>query len=585
MISPELALRMIRESPVIVLDTETSGLTVKDHICGWVVTDKDNSVYVPVRHKGGGNIPDVEGFEAALAQGFLDRTRCGLRTVGHHLGFDLRAALRHGIRILGPLEDTMVNEALINDLTIGYSLEETAKRYNVQAKKGADLYAEMARRFGGMPDAKQMRHFHEMEGDHPLVVEYSTGDGTSTLQVWHAQQGMLDSDGLRRVWQLECDLLPYLARMHHRGLKVNAEYAANIGTHIEREIAEASKVFAKGFNVRSPNDVEGLYRRNGFCDADFARTDSGKVSFTEKWLEDNEIGQQILGVRKLQKARDSFIAPLIDTQNINGRVHPVLNQSKSDTFGVAGARLSCTEPNMQAFPKRDKTVGKVVRKLIVPDDGYWLEEADFRQQEPRLFTHYSGQPELLEGYRNGTMDMHDRASAILGIPRDTAKRLSMGMLTMMSVPTLAVHMGWPLEDARAAHRAFLSDAFPMIGEFQQLAISRFREKGYVKSIMGRRAYMDEYRFGYRAVSRVIQNSGGDHCKLALLRACQYEDAYPEVQILLSIHDSIMWQRQPWFDHGGLVAVIEHTAEELELKVPIPVDVGTGLDWAEVSYGK
>ena len=143
MINAELALRIVRESKVIVYDTETTGLTVTGSIIGHVIADRDNSVYVPVRHEGGGNIPDADGFEAALAATFLERGRLGYRTVGHNLGFDLRIATRHGIILCSPLEDTMINEALINDLTVGYGLDKCAERRGIPAKKGAQMKSQM----------------------------------------------------------------------------------------------------------------------------------------------------------------------------------------------------------------------------------------------------------------------------------------------------------------------------------------------------------------------------------------------------------------------------------------------------------
>ena len=584
-VDPALALRIVRESPVIAYDTETTGLDIHSKICGYVFTNSENSIYVPVRHEAGGNIPNADEFEQVLALSFKDRGRLNYRTIGHNLGFDLRISLRHGIILSGVLEDTMINEAIINDTTQGYGLDDCCLRHRVTAKKGSELYAELARRFGGLPDRKQMKHFWRLEGDNSLAVDYATGDGISTLELWAKQQTIIDADGLRRAWQLECDLLPYVAKIHHRGLKIDPDYASKVNDEIKIAIDEASKVFVPGFNVRSPKSVEQLYRANGYTDNQFARTDNGAFSFTEKWLGTNTIGNAILSVRRLEKARDSFIAPLVDTHNVNGRVHPVLNQSKSDDYGVAGVRFSCSEPNLQAFPKRNIDVGRVVRKLVIPDSDFIIEESDAKQQEPRLFTHYSGDPALTEGYRSGSMDIHDRASQLLKLDRDTAKRMAMGMLTMMSPPTLAGHMDWDIEQARSAHRMFLTDAFPMIKVFQDQAMSVFRRRGYVKTILGRRAYCEDPKFAYRAVSRIIQNVGGEHLKLCLLRACQYEDAFPnDIQILLTIHDSLLWQRNPSYDATDLIKSIEGVAQELRLSVPIPFGIGSGPTWAHASYG-
>ena len=594
MINPELALKIVKTSPTIVYDSETSGLRHGiDFICGHVITDKDNSLYIPIRHEAGGNIPNGNEFNVALNDAFAERSRLGLRTVGHNLGFDLRMLSWEDIIPGGPLEDTQINEAIIDDRTLGYGLEDCCKRHQVTPKLGADLYRVIAERFGGVPDRKQMANYWRMPGDDPYVVDYATGDGISTLELWKSQQSILDEEDLRVPWQLECDLLPYVARLHRRGMLVDADYAARINDDVKSQIEEASKIFPAGINVRSPSDLENLYRDNGFTDDQFDRTKpskrypEGQLSFTEKWLETNEIGDKILIIRRLMKARDSFIAPLIDTHNINGRVHPVLNQSKNDEYGVAGSRFSCSEPNLQAFPKRNKVVGRLVRKLVVPDGDMLIEEGDAMQQEPRFFTHYSEEPSLIEGYTKGTYDIHDVANKKLGLDeRDKAKRLGLGMLTMMSPPTLAMHMRIGLSEAKELHRAFLGDAFPYINQFQQDVISVFRNRGYVKSILGRKARLDDRRFAYKGVSRIIQNSGGDHIKTCLLRAMQYEDAYSEfIQMLMTIHDSIIWQRDPDHSPKELVRIIENVPHEpqFNLTVPIPFEVGSGRHWAEASY--
>jgi DNA polymerase-1 len=585
-IDPDLALEIVRESSVIAFDTETTGLERKDMVCGWVITDESNSIYVPVRHEGGGNIPDGASWERELAKAFADRGRRKLRTVGHHLGFDLRMALKHDVVLYPELEDTMINESLIYDLTHGYGLDDLSVRYKVRVKKGDALYAAIAARFGGLPDRKSMKNFWRMPGDQFEVVDYATGDGFSTLDVWEKQQPLLDQWELRKPWKLECDLLPYLARMHHRGVKIDANYAERVGQEIKTNIETAMAAFPPGFNPRSPKEVEKLFRANGYTDDMFAKSATGLFSFTAKWLENQPIGKGIIGVRQLEKARDSFIAPLVDTHNVDGRVHPVLHQSKSDEYGVAGARLSCSDPNLQAFPKRNFLVGSTVRPLVIADGDWLIEEGDFMQQEPRLFTHYSQEPILLEGYRSGTMDIHDAASQILNLDREYAKRLGLGMLTMMSPKTLAVHMEYTIDEAKRDHRAFLG-GFAHIKKFQDLAQAVMLERGYVRSILGRVAHHSGPNWAaYKAVSRIIQNGGGDHMKTALLRANQYEDAYPEyIQILLTIHDSTIWQRDPGHDITELVRAIEGVAQEpdFNLSVPIPIELGSGHNWAQASY--
>jgi DNA polymerase I len=586
-IDPQRAIDMAQHSQIIVLDTETTGLKIHDTVVGWVITDHEASIYVPTRHLGGGNILYPDEFERVLGLAFKDRARRKFRTIGHNLGFDLRMAGKHGVFPEYPLEDTMINEALICDITKGYGLDDCSQRYGVTPKLGDALYRSIAGKFGGMPDRKTMANFHRMAGDDPDVVDYSTGDGISTLELWEAQQKLLDDHELRVPWELECRLIHRVARIHRRGMRVDSKYGEELRGPtgiLESKIAAVQSTFPYGFNTNSPKDVESLYRRAGFTDGDFSRTDNGAVSFTEGWLKNNEIGERIIAIRQLKKARDSFVTPLVETHNVNGRVHPVLNQSKSDDYGAIGARFSCSEPNLQAFPKRNKEVGKIVRRLVIADDGFEIQEGDAKQQEPRLFAYFSEDERLLEGYRTGTMDIHDITSAGLGLHRDIAKRMAMGILTGMSAKALAGHMGWDYNRALDYHGAFLKQQFPAIRKFQKKATGVFLSSKYVMSITGRKARLDDPEYAYRAVSRIIQNSGGDLMKTTLLRACEYEEANPQVQLLMTIHDSLIWQREIGHDTGELVRICENVPNEFNLGIPIPYEIGTGTNWAEASYG-
>ena len=80
------------------------------------------------------------------------------------------------------------------------------------------------------------------------------------------------------------------------------------------------------------------------------------------------------------------------------RIHPELKQMSDGEYGVKFGRFSCVGPNLQAFPKRNKQLGQIVRPVIVPDHGMTLYEADYSQQEPRLYAHFARCERLLKGY-------------------------------------------------------------------------------------------------------------------------------------------------------------------------------------------
>lgn len=591
MIDPYLAIKMVYESPIIAYDTETNGLDIHSIPVGYVVTDTEHSVYVPVRHEGGGNIPDGEEFEKELALAFSERSRLGYLTVGHHLHFDMRMSAKKGILLNSPLEDTQINMGLINNTTIGYGLDDCSKRYQVTLKSGADLYVEIASRFGGTPDKTSMQHFAKMPGDHPLVVEYATTDGVATLQVWQKQQEDIENLGLEKIHRLECDIIPYVDKVHRNGIKVDMKYGEKlmdpkVDGGITKSIQEFLKEFPPGFNANSPKDVERLFRSEGFTD--FNLTPSGKPSFTMDWLMGNPIGERVISLRQMIKAQTSFVEPLIKTYNINGRVHAILNQSKSDEYGTNSGRFSCSEPNLQAYPKRNKKIGSLVRPLLIPDEGMEIEEDDFSQQEPRLFGHYSEDPALCEGYlSNPPRDIHTTAANLTGRPRDDAKRIGLGILTGLSKKGLAQKMGWSFQEAARAHDEFLKDAFPNISDFQSTAKTKAEREGFVRSIWGRLHFYPDKRFAYKAVSGIIQGSGATHMKLAFLRSCQYCDSvgWDKVSILMTIHDSFINQHKIGFDTYELRRILLNVSHELELLIPIPVEGGIGSNWAEASYTK
>mgnify|MGYP003577644515 CR=1 FL=1 len=68
------------------------------------------------------------------------------------------------------------------------------------------------------------------------------------------------------------------------------------------------------------------------------------------------------------------------------------------------------------------------------------------------------------------------------------------------------------------------------------------------------------------------------------RAFEYCEATPAVQLLMSIHDSLMFQAQRGFDLSEFKRVLEDNSE-LNLRVPMPLEMKLGRHWGGGSYGK
>jgi len=607
----ERALRMVREAPEVVYDTETSGLDWRhNQPIGYVVgaakasrviTD-DDVVYVPIRHGGGGNLLggrpmetptdkiDVHRFEKELAQAFEDRSRLNVGpTIGHHIKFDAHMSANAGIMLGRDLRDTQDTEAILDEYARSYGLAAVAERRGVQAKKGEDMYLHISRTLGVANNRKAMGEYWRLAGVDPMAYEYAVGDGVTTMQVYWNQLDDIKEQELGVIHQLESDLIWTLFRMERKGIRVDPTAIEHLRAVTEAQINDLLRELGTGFNVRSPNQIKELMESHGHTD--WPTTEKGNPSFTESWLKKNPIGQKIVNIRQKSNLLNSFLNPLEETHMYKARVHATLNQLKSDDKGTISGRFSCSNPNLQQVPKRNKDLAIPFRRLFIPDEGKIFWERDWSQCEPRLFAHYSGDENLLNGYNSEPfVDAHSVVAELLNVERDpTAKRMNMGIFTGMQPRTFAGHMDWPLDKATSAHAAWFN-AFPGVRSFQNKAKARLKNRGYVFTLLGRKCRLEHPRFAYRGTSKIIQGSNADIAKYKLLemdRICEQNGDI--VEVLMTVHDSFNGQRDDTLAAKNLLDELVRVMEDVQgepfnLRVPFVAEGEEGLDWAVASFG-
>jgi DNA polymerase I-like protein with 3'-5' exonuclease and polymerase domains len=603
----EMALRTVREAPLIAYDTETSGLNWNENFpVGYVITvDQVNNFYIPVRHGGGGNLVcpyggggepqaanapfTVHSFERALAAAFQERIARGYYTVTHNGKFDAHSSATAGILLGRNLYDTGITQALLDEFTKQWGLAEIAKQWGVTPKLGEPMYEHLARMFGGNPDKKQMANFWRTSGIDPMVVDYACGDGLTTLELHKKQMVEIEKQDLEYIHGIESELIWTLFRMERRGMRVDLDECAQLEKVIQSQIEEAAKTLPPKFNTRSPVDMKNYMVSIGRTD--WPMTDIGNPSFNEKWLKTFPEGKAILVHRQWSNLVNTFLKPLVEEHVVNGRVHANINQLKGDDFGTISGRLSCSRPNLQQVPKHNKMVAKPLRRVFVPDEGYLFWERDYSQCEPRLFAHYSKEPALIDGYNSTPpKDMHAVVAEMLNVERDpTAKRMNMGILTGMYPKTFAEHMGWTLDMAEDKWNQWF-EAFPKVRAFQDLAKSVFTDRGYVKTLLGRRCRMEHRRFAYRATSRIIQGGNADIMKAKLLEIDKFLEAGGDrSHLLMSVHDSVVYQTPDTEDGRKDSEEIGRIMNDVQtapynLTVPFKTDVHSGKNWSEATFG-
>lgn len=602
-------------------DSETSGLDWrKQHVVGHVVTfspDPRDSYYVPFRHAGGGNVgghvgpQSPEAWDEKLAPGekeLLGKVFSkGRKIIGHNLAFDLKFVYRliGGHAFEPQFEDTMINEPLLDEFG-RFSLEACCIKRKVQTKKGDALYQRIASLFPGVkPDRSSMAHYWRLAGDDPVGVEYAIGDGTSTWQLRDAQRVEIVAQGLERVHDVESRLIRVLARMTCRGIRVDEQYFHDLRDRLDEQIGRMMEIFPDPANasVQASKDVQWYMEKMGVTDWPLTPK-TQKPSFPEKWLMQSEPGRKIVEIRHIVHMRNSFVNPLIEEHIWKGRVHANFNQLRNDDFGTVTGRLSCDSPNLQQAHKRDATRGRMLRGGFIPDPGMVFGEVDYSQCEPRLLGYYSRCRVLLEGYRaTPSVDAHTAVAMAINRNqwdaaddkqrkawRETGKRVNQTLVTGGGKGVIVERYGVdPREVDRIWNDYFR--AMPEIKVLQKKAARRMEDRGYVVSLLGRRARLKDRDRSYIAVNRLLQCGNADILKSKMVELDDYleSEGRPPVEVLNNIHDAFDFQFDPAHRkvYNECLDIMTRFGpnDPIPLDVPMEIDAGEGPNWAVATFGE
>lgn len=609
----EQALNRLKDAKEVCYDAETSGLSWQaNHIVGHVLSfsgDPADSVYLPVRHAPGGNIAgcdipqakdgwkgDINPLEKELVR-LLDRP--DLTVFFHNGSFDLKFLYRIGLQFNAKYDDTIITAALLNEYAPSFTLDSCCKSAGVAQKK-TTIYDYLVAKFPELRTTPKqaMGSFWRLAGDDPQAVDYACQDGVSTWQLRDWQLKQVAAQDLSRVHAVESRVIPVLAKMTCRGIRVDEERLAATVTLVETRIKQSLEALPEGFNSRAPTQVQKLMVDGGFTD--WPLTPKGKPSFPEQWLLTNPIGRNIVTVRKLENLKASFLIPLQETHLHKGRVHPEYNQLRGDEYGTITGRLSSSNPNLQQVNKRNKDLGRLHRSNFVPDEGMLWGSADWSQMEPRLLAYYSRCRVLLNGY-NATppIDAHLAvAKAINHLSwdemtpdaqkdaREMGKRINQTLLTGGGKGVLVSKYGVPADQVDS-HWSSYFNRMPEIKEFQRRAATRMRERGYVISLLGRRCRMADK--DYVALNRLLQGGNADCIKLKMCEIDDYLKTEKGVDMLSNCHDALEFQFHPdqrkVYDNCLEIMTSFKEGDQIHIDLPIVVDHNEGSDWATATWGE
>lgn len=427
-----------------------------------------------------------------------------------------------------------------------------------------------------------------------LARIYAAPDAFATLAIYEKTLDKVDQDGF--VYNLETRLLKVVADMEYRGIKIDLKTLSDVRKQMDEECRGLEKAIhglAGGpFNINSGDQLgEILFNSLGLPIQ--GTTEKGGKPQTDKYaLEALEhkhpIVPLILKYKENMKLLSTFVTNLSEVA-CDGHIHTNYNP-----YGAVSGRFTCSEPNLQQIPKSEDGNKSIIRKVFIPDDGYYLLDVDYSQIEYRLFASFCRDKNLIESFSQG-VDFHSKTySMMFNIPidqvsedmRKKGKTLNFGLLYGMSAKSLGERLKCTVEEADNLYKSYFK-AIPAAGawvsKIKEIALNTQKSETHYgrKRLLPDVVSGDHYRKSSAlriAVNNVVQGTAADIMKLAILRL---EKALrgKNVQMLLQVHDEIVFQVGEEIPIDEAVAIIRE-AMEISVKdwVPIKADFSVGYSW-------
>jgi DNA polymerase I-like protein with 3'-5' exonuclease and polymerase domains len=584
------------------------------HICGVSIgADEDGRWYFPIRH----TIQPDENYDSARVFGWLREVlgRPDQPKVGTNLVYDLGWLRQEGIAVRGDLFDVQFAEALLDEAA-HVALEILANKYLGTGKVGGVLYQWCSDYYGGRADGSQRKNIYRSPPR--LAAPYAMGDVDLPLRILKKQWPLLYQHGLLNLFEMECALLPLLVEMRFAGVSVDIAQAERVRANLlERELALKKTLNTLcGFEVNI-NASESIAKAFNKFNLPYALTEKArKPSFTKEFLRavTHPVGKAIIEIRNVSKTRGTFVESYILEAHKSGKVYPEFHPLKGDDGGTRTGRFSSSNPNYQNLPAKDEEMGRLVRSIMVPDNGHkqWR-EYDYNQLQYRFLAHYAvgdGAENLRHIFRTDpTADYHATVQRLIfevtaiKLERKPTKNVNFGFVFGMGLAHLCEMLGLSLSEGKKLLTSYHAGV-PYVKKTLEYFSEQANTFGTIRTILGRVSHFDlwepsnwrdkrpalphdnalvEYgsikrAYTYKALNYLLQGGEGDLMKTAMLR-CWRDGVYSRIGVpRLTVHDSLSHSdagnaNEDAWDH------MQHIMETaIPLSIPITVGFKVGDSW-------
>ncbi len=585
----------------VAIDTETTGTdATRARLVGVSLALAANlACYIPLGHGGS----DLFGETPVQLDRTLALTKLkalcedpSVLKIGHNLKYDmtlLGLCDEVGGIAVAPHDDTIVMSFDLDAGLHGHGMDELAATH---LSHSCIAFKDV------VGTGKSQRGFHEV--DLKAATRYAAEDADVTYRLWKRFRARLPVEGATRVYEMvDRPLVPVIARMETRGIKVDRERLSGLSAEFSGQIGQLETVIhgiaGAPFTIGSPKQLgDVLFERMGIKGGRKGKSGvySTDVTELERIAADKDspgadIAARVLEWRQLTKLKNTYTDALQEEINpATGRVH-----TSYSLTGAQTGRLSSTEPNLQNIPIRTE-VGRQIRDAFVAEPGNVILAADYSQIELRLAAHMADVPQLRDAFARGD-DIHSlTAQELFGeVTRDTrakAKTINFAILYGISRWGLAGRLDIGADEAQAMIDRYF-ERFPGINRYIAETLTQVRERGFTTTLFGRKTHFPRIKSRVQherqgaeraAINAPIQGTSADIIKRAMVRMepALAAAGLPNVQMLLQVHDELVFEL-PEGDVAAAKPVIERvmaTAAEpaVTLTVPLGIEIGVGASW-------
>lgn len=558
------------------IDTETTGLSIfgnklrqKDLVIGYAIHDGTDAYYLPFRHAEGNLPPDALEF---LRPYLSDQNRT---YGGWNYNFDLHMMKESDDIPFAPnFEDAMLALHLINENEPNFKLKEVADRYHVgdgslQESILEDKVFDMCQQLGlecsrskNAPNNTKSMMYVLPPSD---VEPYACDDVRLTRDLLNLLKPALKQADLYDIWK-QINYYSYIiCQMEHTGMHIDPDIIQSYQIEAVEKLKDAQRRLdeAAGFEL-NPNSSKKV--------CDFLGVSSSAAEVLQNVIDAG--GTKAENAKLVQEARgwksvDSrYYTPYLNAMDSECDLHCSLN-----LIGTYTGRLSCSNPNLQAVAKSTDVFK--VKDVFVAREGYVMIQADYKQAEMRLVTHYT-QDKLMKELIENNADLHSETANRLNIPRQAAKRLNFSVIYGIG----AKHLSESLRVELPVAKDYLEKYHGLYPGFRKLMYQCedfAKEYGYIELWTGRlRHFNVKEADPHKAMSNLIQGGVAEIVRVAISRL------YPAItniggKLLMQVHDSIMFE-VPENQLNVALHTIQLIMEDFDFDPKPGVDIEYGHSW-------